>query len=117
MSTIATVLRAAQEVERIRASIDWVEVEKMYRAYAPAMVEAQKILSQPWVSDAFAAADRAFRERERLIAEVESHRPFEIPLADSMWLRPSPRWTLTDLEPADAPDPPRRRIGFAPWDE
>jgi hypothetical protein len=115
MSTIATVLRAAQEFERIRASINWVEIEKMHRACAPAMVEAQKILSQPWVADAFAAAERAFREHERLVAAAEAHRPLEIPLMDSMWPRPSPRWTPAD--PVDPPDQPKRRIGFAPWDE
>lgn len=117
MSTIAAVLRAAKEFEKISAGINWVEVEKMRQACLPAMIEAQKILSQPWVSDAFATAERAFRERERLIAQAEAHRPLEIPLADSMWVRPSPRWTLTDLEPANSLDPPRRRIGFAPWDE
>jgi len=109
MSTIAAMLKAAEDFRKITTSIDWVEFERMRQKSVVAMIEAHKILASPWVAEVISAADKATRNYEKLVAATRTYKPTEMSLADSIWLRPQPRFAPPDPEP---PAPPKRRIGF-----
>jgi hypothetical protein len=88
--------------------LDQLGFPKMFEQAREPFAQFQKLLaSSPWI---FEAIESAFREREKLLADIRAQQRVSKDLADA--LRPYPF-----ASSVEGPAAPLRRIGFAPWDD